>query len=217
MLDSWALVPYSLHVVPLLPIDNHSSTRLAVSNNGVDLEGEWAELEFKVIHPIKVFSVDPTTVSSIGKTNLFVKGIGFAQTVHFHINATFCKISHDVVAAVILSDHELVCAAPQLPNVTSPFFTTLAVSIDGGYTYTDTVFAPSILIHPPALILSVSLTWEQNMTAPFIQVFGHHFFRSAYISCMLDELAVPAIWKSNSMVLCDVPMYLQVLSQEERM
>ena len=174
---------------------------LAVSNNGVDLEGDWADIVFTYTEPVMISSIDPATAPMHGGAMLFVRGNNFEQKVAC---PSFCKIGDFIVNATILSNDEILCIVPALDGSIERRVP-VAVAIDGGYNYHSdkSVF---LTVHPLPVLLSVYPQSVPENGNSDIKVFGGNFIDSSHLACQFgSDTTVVAVWKSRSLLECKVP------------
>lgn len=184
---------------PTLHDNTHASVLVTVSNNGVDVEGDWASVMFVYTLPPIVTSIDPITSPSAGDTSLFIQG-NFPVHGSEHI---VVQIGELMVNATRLSTDEIVCKIPVF-NVSSPEFMPILVSLNGGNEFNVGV-QPRIVVHPPSRIMSVIPASVPETGKSIVRVFGEQFHRSAHLTCIFGNVTVPAIWISNSLLHCEAP------------
>jgi hypothetical protein len=178
-----------------------SSVLVTVSNNGVDVEGDWASVMFDYTPPLEIISIVPNTAPSSGGTNLFIRGNG-----GFHQNSAVvtCKMHDYIVNATVLSMDEIVCQTPNFNSVET-MTVNIAVSINGGEEYIDASGIQSqILVHPPSEILSVTPKSVPETGHSLIHIVGKAFYDSPHLACQFGNVTVPATWVSNSSLHCRV-------------
>ena len=180
---------------------NNMPVPLAVSNNGVDLEGDWADIAFTYTESMMISSIDPDTAPMHGGAVLFVRGNNFEQKVAC---PSFCKIGDIIVNATILSNDEILCIVPAFDGSIERRVP-VAVAIDGGYNYhsDESVF---LTVHPLPVLLSVYPQSVPENGNSAIKVFGGNFTDSSHLACQFgSDTTVIAVWKSRSLLECKVP------------
>ncbi len=179
-----------------------SSALVTVSNNGIDVEGDWASVVFNYTLPAVITSIDPITAPSSGGTSLFVHGDNFPTD---NAEKTLCKIGEIMINATVLSTDELVCQIPKF-DIKIPAELPVSVSINGGYELNVGVH-PELLLHPAVRLFSVVPDSVPETGKSIISIYGEGFHRSPHLACQFGSVSVPAIWISNSILNCEAPPF----------
>lgn len=177
------------------------SVPLAVSNNGVDVEGDWADAKFKYIEAPLITSIDPVAAPLNGGTTLFVRGYHFR---HQEISSVFCKFDEDIVVnATLLGNNEIACITPVFGGTLGRSIA-ISISVDGGYNFYEGTNV-ALFVHLPSGILLVYPRSAPDTGNSLVKVFGRHFPRSPQLACQFGDETVFAVWKSTSLVECITP------------
>ncbi len=185
-------------------IDKTGSVPITVSNNGVDVEGRWANAKFQYAESPLIHTIDPAVVPSSGGTTLFLRGNNFW---HKEVPSVFCKFGDEKTAnATLVRNDEIACVTPVLAGSTLGRTISVSVSVDGGYNYYSSIES-NVNIHLPAEILFLYPRSAPEMGDVLVKVYGRHFPKSPHLACQFGDETVFAIWRSTSLIECITPTF----------
>lgn len=187
-------------VAPVLDAVPSEPYLVTVSNNRVDIEGDWASMRFYYTARPVVTSLDPITAPCNGGTSLFIRGTNFPTNDTGYL---VCKIGDVLVNGIGLSADEIVCVLPQF-NITGPVALPVSVSINGGHEF-NLEMQPRILVHPPTKVIAAIPSSAPDTGLAVISVFGTGFYRSPHLGCQFGNATVSATWISESLIHCEAP------------
>lgn len=182
--------------------ENNEPIIISVSNNGVDIEGFWADVMFYYVKPPLFSQIEPSSIPSSRGSTLFIRGYHFR---HIKIDriSSYCKIGEVVVEANVLSDDEVACVISHV-GVISSDFVSVSLSVDGGFNfYTNDLL--TVYVHLDVTLTSVQPPVISERGGTSLQVYGENIPRNDQLACLFDDMAVTAIWISGSLVECIAP------------
>jgi hypothetical protein len=182
--------------------ENNESIVISVSNNGVDMEGLWADVMFYFVKRPLFSQIEPSSIPSSRVSTLFIRGFHFRHILIDRISS-YCKIGEVVVEANVLSDDEVACVVSNV-GVTSSDFMSVSLSVDGGFNfYTNDLL--TVYVHLDVTLTSVQPPAILERGGTSVQVYGENIPRNDELACLFDDMAVVATWISGSLVECIAP------------
>ncbi len=176
---------------------------VAVSNNGVDVEGEWTTTTFAYVPLPVIVSMKPQTMTWTSTSTVGIIGKHF--TSHPKVVPICSFDDHPVTSAVVESDNVITCALPPFEYLSdqSPFISIVRLSTNGGADF-STSSVRAFFYHPVEL-LSYSLDVGSTIT-----VHGKNFHEAVESACLFqldggDFIKIPAKFHSMFRVQCQVP------------
>lgn len=191
-------------VCPLVSYQNeiNEPTIVSVSNNGIDIEGSWADVMFYYVDSPLLSEVEPSSIPAFHESTLFIRGKHFRHAMTNNI-LSYCKIGEVIVEANVLSDDEVGCVISHI-DVTSDVYLSVSLSVDGGFNfYTDNLL--TVHAHLDVTLISVEPPAFSERGGISLQVYGEHIPQNDQLACLFDDVAVVAKWISGSLVICIVP------------
>lgn len=190
------------------PITNDSlplQVPLTLSNNGVDVEADWANINFIFAKKPTISSIDPPNAPLNGGTMIFLSGSDFK---HGFSTLSFCKIGGSIINATVLSNDEMVCI---LPTFNRPIqHASVAISLDGGYIYHG-AYDLNFIIHETPKIHSIFPSRVPENLRSNVKIYGHSLCRSSRMVCQFGQHYMTAAkWKTDNYLECEVPSDLPI-------
>ena len=169
------------------------SVEVSVSNNGEDYSDTFALFEY--VNDTRVTSIHPISGSVSGGTVVTIRGYGFEDNTHYE-----CQFGENhKVNTSFVSGNEMLCVTTS-SNVAGAIDFNLLSSRDD-----DEIFSETFeFLHDP-LIFSIG---ESDIFLPYngtIQVHGAYFQKTISSICCFDQICIPSLWYSPSLIACPVP------------
>eukprot|EP00750_Incisomonas_marina_P013799 INCI17542.1.p1 GENE.INCI17542.1~~INCI17542.1.p1 ORF type:complete len:3776 (-),score=497.18 INCI17542.1:2420-13582(-) len=170
-----------------------------VSNNGFSDMASFSQSSalYTYDEAILPFDVIPPLGPVSGNTSTRIVGNGFLDT-----DGLLCRFGSLVVSAVWVDREEIRCQTPTGTDV--PGYYPIEVSNNGQdftqygfpfYFYPDAALERITPVSGPALVAGTEVV-----------VFGRNFVNSSYLTCRFDALMTPAIYLSDTKIVCPTPV-----------
>jgi hypothetical protein len=174
------------------------SVAVQVSNNGFSDLASFSESTTLFVYDeaIEPFDVIPPLGPVSGNTSTRIVGNGFLNT-----NELQCRFGNLVVAAVWISREEIRCQTPTGTDV--PGYYPIEVS-NNGQDFTQYAF-PFYFYPDAALERITPVSGPALVAGTEVIVYGRNFVNSTYLSCRFDALMTPAIYLSDTKIMCPTP------------
>ena len=170
-----------------------------VSNNGFSDLATFSEssAQYTYDEAILPFDVIPPLGPVSGNTSTRIVGNGFLNT-----DGLQCRFGSLVVQAVWVDREEIRCQTPTGTDV--PGYYPIEVS-NNGQDFTQYAF-PFYFYPDAALERITPVSGPALVAGTEVVVYGRNFVNSTYLSCRFDALMTPAIYLSDTKIICPTPV-----------
>ena len=188
--------------VPVNTSQNTSKVPISVSNNGFDIEGDWAGVEYTIVPLPNILRIEPISAPTSGGTKLIVEYDDKYQ--HENIDIVCIIGTHLSLHAILLSDKRVQCITPVI-SLEVPQSIPILISFNGGHEFSISKHV-RLFVHPPSVLYSVFPDSVPEIGNSVITIMGDHFYRNPNLKCVFDDIQTNATWLSTYSVTCKTPV-----------
>ena len=198
---------------------NTSKVPISVSNNGFDIEGDWAGVEYTIVPLPNILRIEPITAPTSGGTKLVVEYDNKYQ--HDNIDIMCVIGNHHSLHTILISEKRMQCTTPVI-SLDTPQSIPIRISFNGGHEFSISKHV-RLFVHPPSVLYSVFPNSVPEIGDSIITITGNHFYRNPNLKCVFGDIQTNATWLSTNSVTCKTPaskrsqisLYISTNNQED--